>query len=112
MCRCSVPFFNLEAYCCFPIHPLCVCHLQKPSHKSLSPEVGREGEVSTLILRALCSTQRVQMQPLRKQSHPSQSWNRDSTPNVDPGLSNEVSVRVLRARRYLLNRYIMSLSVC
>ena len=65
-----------------------------------------------IIWRALCSTQRVHRRPPRKQSQPSRSWNRDSTPNLDPGLSNEVSVRVLCARRYLLNRYFISLSVC
>ena len=44
MCRDSAPFFNLEVCCRVPIHPLCVCHLQKPSHKPSSPEIGRAGE--------------------------------------------------------------------
>jgi hypothetical protein len=47
MCRGSAPFFHLKVYCRVPIHPLCVCHLQKPLHKPSSPEVGGAGEVST-----------------------------------------------------------------
>ncbi len=64
------------------------------------------------ICCALRSTQSAHSWPSRKQSQPRQSWYRASTPSLEFGLSNEVSVRIPFASRYCLNSCTTLPSIC
>jgi hypothetical protein len=64
------------------------------------------------ICCALCSTCSEHSRPSRKQFQPKQSWNHTSTPYLEFGLSNKVSVRIPPASKCRLNNSTTSPSIC